>query len=154
MPEETLLRILRPGPTITVNLYIAAVHLHQMFHDGKSQTQTSMNSRSRPVGLPKQSKINGRNSGLIPIPVSVADRRTLAGIRFASIRTIPDSGVNFTALLNRFQKTCCNGSRRPSPQHQVQSSFSAGSFGFERWSHRFDGALNYRAQINCARLNR
>ena len=54
----------------------------------------------------KRSKTWGRNSGLIPMPVSMTLTSTCELTRSRSTWTRPPLGVNFTALESRFQTTC------------------------------------------------
>src|SRR5215475_11767488 len=60
-----------------------------------------------------RSKTCGRNSGLIPWPVSLTISSRWAPARSNRASTRPHGGVNLIAFENRFKTTCCNRSGSP-----------------------------------------
>ena len=84
-----------------------------------------------PSAWRKRSKIKGWNSLSMPMPVSITETRIPAPQRSPVILICPPFGVNFTALLKRFQKICCKRVASPSTgapdSMQVSSTISFAS---------------------------
>ena len=84
-----------------------AVQVHQLLADCESQPQPTVFPVGRAVSLREPLEHMRQEGGRIPIPVSLTLNSICEFTRCSRTWTFPPLGVNLTALLRRFQNTCC-----------------------------------------------
>ena len=92
----------------------AAVELDQLLHDGQSEAEALTVARREASACRKRSNTCGRNSGLMPMPVSATVISMCEFTRSSRTCDLSVFPVNLMALESRFQTTCC--SRFGSPE--------------------------------------
>ena len=95
----------RPSTAQAFSFDRASMYLDKMTRD-RGATEASMLPGRRVAGLSNRSKTYGRNSLLIPRPVSETLISTVGPTETTFTQTRPPLWVNFTAFDNKFQTTC------------------------------------------------
>ena len=92
----------------------------------------------------KRSKTCGRNSGLMPMPVSMTLISTCELTRSRSTWTWPPLGVNLTALESRFQTTCWSRAASPvtGAGERIEHLMDADALGVGCRQHGGEGGLD------------
>ena len=123
-----------------------AVKLDQLFHDGQPHSQAAVFPPDGGVGLAETIEDVREKLAEIPWPLSSTVISTCEPTRSSATSTVPPSGVNLTALVSRFQTTCCSrfASPRSGPALRIESSIQADSLGFGRGLNRLDRRLDER----------
>ena len=84
----------------------------------------------------KRSNRCGRNSGVMPCPVSVTVMTTSAPAPAHSSSTRPPRGVNLIALESRFQTTCCRRPGSPETTPAIDASCDSSAMSFASAARR------------------
>ena len=98
---------------VTRGLHRAAVELHQAAHDREAKSETTRFASHRVVSLPEGLEDERERLRRMPCPVSRTVTLTCEPARSWSTSMVPAVGENFTALLNKLERTCSSRSGSP-----------------------------------------
>ena len=103
----------------------AAVELDELLDDGQAEAEAAVAAGRSTVGLAEAIEDVRQEFGRDAGPVSVTLTSTCELTRSSAIWMRPPLGVNLTALVSRFQTTCCSGRDRRGPGRSEDRGLAA-----------------------------